>query len=100
MKNIEVTLVIAVVDVATGMKVLRKNISVFVNSPVLNNCLLAFADNPHLAKPAVEEVDLKMKGPTGHVFIEITKVRVGVDRLIQGSPAVMLRQLFSQRCFS
>src|SRR5258706_7112806 len=100
MKNIEITLVIAVVDMAAGMKVLGKNIGVFVDGSVLNDRLLAFADNPHLVKPAIEKIDLKMKSPTCHVFIQITKIRVGVNGFIKGSPTIMLRQLFGQRRFS
>jgi len=100
MKNIEITLVIAVVDMAAGVQVLGKNIGVFVNSPVLNDRLRAFADNPHLVKPAIEKIDLKMKGPTCHVFIKIAKVRVRVNGFIKRSPAVMLRQFFGQRRFS
>ena len=100
MKNIEITLVIAVVDMAAGMQVLGENIGVFVNSPVLNDGFLAFADNPHLVKPAIEKIDLKMKGPTGHVLIKIAKVRIRVNGFIKGSPTVMLCQLLGQCRFS
>src|SRR6267154_4353064 len=100
MKNIEIALVIAIVDMAAGMEVFGKNIGIFINGSVLNDGLLTFPDDPNLVKPAVEEIDLKMKRPTGHVFIKVTKIRVRVNRFIQGSPPVMFRQLFGKSGFS
>src|SRR5882672_7460252 len=100
MKNIEITLVIAIVDEVAGMKVLGEDIRVFIDGSVLNDCLFAFADYPYLIKPTVEKINLKMKGPSCHVFIKIAEVRIMFNGLIQRSPAIMLGKLFGESSFS
>src|SRR5882762_4869287 len=96
MKNIEIALVIPIVDEAAGMKVLGEDIRVFVDGSVLDDCLFAFADHTHLVKPAVKKINLKMKGPSCHVFIKIAEVRIMFNGLIQRSPAIMFGKFFSQ----
>lgn len=82
------------------VQVSGKNVSIFINGSVLNNGLFAFADLPHLIKPAVQKVDLQMKRPTRHVVIKIAQVRIVINRFVKGSPAVMPGKLFGQRGFA
>ncbi len=89
-EKIEVTLVVTVADVATGMEIGGKDVCVFVNRTVLDNGLFAIPDFPDLIKPAVEEVNLKMERPSRHVIIKILEVRILVNGLIQRRPPVVL----------
>ena len=100
MKNVEVALVIAVVDMAAGVEVFCEDIGIFINGSVLNNRLIAFADLAHLAEPAVEKINLQVESPPGHVFVKIAEVRILFHRFVQRSPAIMPGELLSQRRFS
>lgn len=80
MKNIEITLVVAVINVLTLVQIGGKDVSILVNGTVLNDGPLAFADLPHLVKPTVQKINLQVKRPARHVFIEIAQVWILVDR--------------------
>src|SRR5258706_13915622 len=95
MEDVEIALVIAVVDVTAGMKILREDMSVFINGAVLDDCPFAFADHAHLVEATVQKIYLQMKCPSRHIFIKIAEVRIVFNRLVQRSPAIMLCQLFS-----
>lgn len=99
MKNIEIALVVAVIDMLALVQVSGKDVRVFVDGAVLNNGFLAFADLSHLVKPTVQKIDLQVKRPARHVFIEIAQVWILVNRFIERSPAVMFGKFFYEGSF-
>jgi hypothetical protein len=100
MKDVQITLVISITDVAALVKVGRENVSVFVNGSILNDGFIAVADLVYLIKPTVQEIDLQVKSPTRHVGIEILEVRIVVYGFIQGCPSVVPGQSFGEGGFS
>lgn len=59
---------------ATFMQVGRKDVCIFINGSILNNGFIAFADLPHLIKPAVQKINLEMECPARHVIIKIAQI--------------------------
>lgn len=100
MEEIQVALVVAIIDKATGVEVGSENVGILIDGPVLDDGLVALPDLPHLVETAVEEEDLEVKRPALHVIVEIAQVGIIVDRLIQRHPTVVLRQLFHERGFA
>ena len=93
-EDVEITLIIALAYVAALMQVGCKNMSIFIDGTILNNGFLAFADLPHLVKPAVQKINLQMKGPARHVVIKIPQVRVVINRFVKGCPVIMFGKFF------
>ena len=98
--DIEIALVVAIVDVTTGMKIGGEDVCVFVDRTVLDHGSRAFADLANLVETAIQKIDLQMERPLCHVAIEIAEIWVLVDRLEQRCPAVVLRQLVGERAFA
>lgn len=66
---------------------------VFIDRPVLNGGGVIGFYLGELPEAAVEKIYLKMKRPPVHIFIKILEIRVFIDRLVQGIPAVMPGEL-------
>src|SRR5262245_58417842 len=66
-KNLTVTLIVAWRHVSSLSKISSKDISIFVDGPILNDRSCTLANLIHLSKPAVEKVDLQMESPLSHV---------------------------------
>src|SRR6478736_593514 len=100
MKQIQIGLIVKVSQISTPMKISRENVSVFINSPVLDDCLFAFANYLYLLKSTVQKVNLKVKCPPGHVTIKITEIRILIHRFVQRRPIVVFSQFFNQCGFA
>ena len=85
------------------MQIGRENVGIFVNGPVLNNAftgLLQLFDALGLAKATIEEIDLEVEGPAGHIVVKILQIRIIVYVFQKHFPAEMLSQFMSQRGFT
>lgn len=82
------------------VKVCGEDIGIFVDGTVLNNGLIAVPDLVHLIKPAIQKIDLQMKGPTGHIRIKILQVRIVIYRFIQRCPTIVSGKSFGEGGFS
>lgn len=99
-KDIQIALIVPVADMSAFVQVGRKYIGVLIDGSVLNDGLITVPDLVHLIKTAVEEINLQMKGPSGHVRIEILQVGIMIYRFIQWSPSIMSGKSFSKGGFS
>lgn len=100
MKKVQVTLVVAVIDVPTVVEVRGKDVRVLVNSTVLDNGFFIFAYLSNLVKATVQKIDLEMKCPASHVIVKIAEIGVVVYGFVERQPAVVLRKLFHQGSFT
>ena len=94
--DVEITLVVAIVDVAAGVEVSCEDVCVFVYRAILYDRSTTLADLAHLVETAIQKIYLQMKRPLRHVAIEIAQVWVLIHRFIQGSPSVVLRKLLGE----
>ena len=62
---------------------------IFIDGPVLNDRGISTLYLGHLLEPAVEEIDLQIKGPALHILIEIIQIGIVVYVFVLGFPAVV-----------
>lgn len=79
MKQVQVVLIVPVVHEPTGVEVRGENVSVLVNSPILDNCFVVLPDLADLVEAAVEKINLEVKRPLFHVIIEIAEIGVVIN---------------------
>ncbi len=70
--DVEITLVVAVVDVAAGMEVCREYVRIFIDRAVLHDRAGTLANLSHLVESTIEEIYLQMEGPARHVAVKIS----------------------------
>jgi hypothetical protein len=71
--------------------------SVFVDGSVLNDRLRTLSDVYKLTKSSIQKVDLKVKRPPLHVFVEVIEVRIAVYILKMCLPLIMFPQQSCER---
>ncbi len=96
MKNVKVALIVTIVDISTSMKIIGKDVSIFVDRPVLNGWPFTASDFANLSKAAIQEVNLKMECPSGHIIVEVAQIWILVNRFKQGVPSIVFCEFFSQ----
>src|SRR5262245_34432747 len=82
------------------MQVRREDVSIFINSSVLYDGFGATMNIVQLFKTAVEEIDLQVKTPPGHIIIKIEEIGVVVYIFKLGYPAIMFTEQFGERSFA
>src|SRR5688572_16997590 len=82
------------------MKIGRKDVSIFKDGAILNNCLCTSLNFQYLVQAIVQKVNLKIKAPTWHILIKIVEVRIMIHIFKLGYPFVMLGKHFSKGRFS
>jgi hypothetical protein len=58
------------------MQVGRKDTGIFKDGAILDDGILGLGNLHHLLKPFVEEIDLEIERPTGHVGIKICQIGI------------------------
>jgi hypothetical protein len=82
------------------VQVWGKDVSIFVDGPVLNDLFSGLPDPDDLTETAVKEIDLKVEGPSLHVLVEIVEIGIVVHIFILCLPAIILREKTGQRGFT
>ena len=83
-----------VLEIAGGhqphaVEIRSEDTRILVDGPVLDDDVLALGDIHHILEPFVEEINLEIKGPTLHIFVEISEIRIKVHGLEFRGPSVM-----------
>ena len=77
-------MIVAVADMFAFVKVRCKNMSIFIDSPVLNNGAFACADLMNLVKPAIQKINNTLRLPltplsqSAHAEVEAAMRHAGV----------------------
>jgi hypothetical protein len=82
------------------VQITGENVSIFIDGSILDSHRCIGADFIDLSKATVQEIDLKVEGPSCHIMVEITQVGILVYGFVESNPTVMFRKLLGQRCFS
>jgi hypothetical protein len=82
------------------MKVGCKNVSIFINGPVLNYSFSSIPDLYQLIQAAIQKIDLQLKAPAGHVLIKIIEVRIMLYIFKMGNTFLMFGKQFSKSGFT
>ena len=85
-----IILVVACLHQTHIIQVSRENISIFVDSSVLDDIVAALAYLHHLTETAVKEIYLQVERPALHIFIKTLQIRIVVDLLEMRLPSEML----------
>ena len=99
-EELHVIIIIPCRHQAHCMKVRSEDEGILVDRSILNNCFAIPPDVHYLIQPTVEKVNLKIKGPTLHVLIEIIQVRIVFCILKVRFPFVMLGKQLGERSLS
>ncbi len=83
---------VALVDIASCVEVAGEYFSIFVNGAVLQDGGRVLHEGIVIVEAAREEEYLRVKGPGGHVCIEVGEVGIFNDRLEERLPAQPLSQ--------
>ena len=74
------------------VKTLGKDVSIFVDSSILNDWLFTLSYFLDLLKATIEKINLEVKGPFGHITIKVPQIGVVVYIFIFSMPAKLLSQ--------
>lgn len=99
-EQIQVIVVVSPSHQAHVVQVAGKNVSIFVNGPILNDRFFSTQDRQNLLVSAVQKVNLQVERPTVHVVVKINEVRVVVGGFIVDVPIETFAQLGTKGCFS
>ena len=92
MAKSKIIIVIAFAHQSHFMQVGSKNVGVFINGSVLDNCLGASLDIQELIQSVIQKVYLEVKTPSWHVFVKIEQVWVMINVFKLGNPFIMLAE--------
>jgi hypothetical protein len=74
------------------MEVGSKNISIFINGPVLDHVFSAVSDLNYLPEPGIQKIDLQVKRPALHVLVKTMQVRIVFNIFVLWFPIKMFCQ--------
>jgi hypothetical protein len=74
------------------VKVGSKDVGIFINGSVLDNCFSTSLYIEELVKPVVQKVDLEVEAPAGHVFVKIEQVWIMVNVFELWYPLIMFAE--------
>ena len=77
-----------------------EDVRIFVDGTVLDRAGWRFFDLFMSIESVIKEIDLEWEGPAAHVFIEVSEVRIVLNRFEVGLPAKSIGEFLRESCFS
>ena len=96
-EEVGIVLEVAVAHQSLSVQVGREDACVLEDGAVLDEGVFRLRYLDHLLEAAVEEVDLQVERPAGHIGVEVGQVGVVLYRLETGRPAVVVGEHLGER---
>ena len=99
-EEVSVVVKVAVAHHTHFVEVWGKDFGIFKDGAVLNDGIVGLCNGNNVFETFVEKIDLQIERPSGHVVVEVFKIRVVVNGFEERFPVVVFCQHFGERGFS